>query len=177
MPYSPSKARTSVAPGLSMVAVLAVFGCSTVGAPTGRAEADRAEPAIEAGTLPAARRAEADSLLALAQAALDQEAFELAEALAFEISAEYGAAPEVVYALWIRARAAKADGNLEGSLDAAREFRSYLTDGDERIAEVALLEGDALQGLGRTAEAVAAWLTCSGRARCRRGPSRAWKIK
>jgi ABC-type branched-subunit amino acid transport system substrate-binding protein len=73
MTYLPSKVRRSAAPVLSMVAVLAVFGCSTVGAPAGR---------TEAGTLPAARRAEADSLLALAQAALDQEAFELAEALA-----------------------------------------------------------------------------------------------
>jgi len=160
--YSLSKARTSVAPGLSMVAVLAVCGCSTVGAPTGGADADRAEPAVEAGTLPAGRRAEADPLLAQAQAAFDQGAFELAAALALEISAEYGAGPEVVYALWIRARAAKADGNLEGSLEAAREFRSYLTDGDERIAEVTLLEGDALQELGRTAEAVAAWLPDSG---------------
>ena len=162
MPYSPSKARTSVAPGLSMVTVLAVFGCSTVGAPTGEAEADRAEPAIEAGTLPAAERAEIDSLIAQAQAALDQEAFELAETLALEISAEYGAVPEVMDVLWIRARAAKANGNLDGSLEAAREYRSFLADGDERIAEVTLLEGDALQGLGRTAEAVSAWLPVSG---------------
>ncbi len=162
MLYSPPKVRTSVAPGLSMVAVLAVFGCSTVGAPTGEAGADRAGPAIEAGTLPAVQQAEIDSLLAQAQAALDQEAFELAEVLALEISAEYGAATEVVDVLWIRARAAKANGNLEGSLEAAREFRSYLTDGDERIAEVTLLEGDVLQGLGRTAEAVLAWLPVSG---------------
>ena len=162
MPNLPSKARTPVAPGLSLVAILAVSGCATVGAPTVGVEVDGVEPAIEAGSLSAARRAEADSLLALAQTAFDQDAFELAEALSLEIEAEYGAAPGSTYALWIHARAAKANGNLEGSLEAAQRFRTYLTEGDERITEVALLEGDALQGLGRTAEAVAAWLPAPG---------------
>lgn len=160
MPNLFSKARTPVAPGLSIAAVLAIFGCTTVGAPT--AEADRAEPAIEAGAPAVARNTEVDSLLALAQAALDQEAFQLAEAVSLEIEAEYPAAPQSVSALWIRARAAKANGNVEGSLEAARRFRTSLPDGDERIAEVTLLEGDALQALGRTAEAVAAWLPAPG---------------
>ena len=160
MPNLLSKARTPVAPGLSIVAVLATFGCSTVGAPT--AEADRADPVIEAGAPAAVGSAEADSLLALAQAALDQEAFELAEVLSLEIEAEYAAASASVPALWIRARAARANGNLEGSLEAAQRFRTYLPDGDERIAEVTLLEGDVLQALGRTVEAVAAWLPAPG---------------
>ena len=162
MPNVPSKARTPVAPGLSLIAVLAVSGCATVGAPTVGVEVDGVEPAIEAGSLSVARRAEADSLLAQAQAALDQEAFELAEALSLEIEAEYSAAPGSTYVLWIHARAAKANGNLEGSLEAAQRFRTYLTEGDERITEVALLEGYALQALGRTAEAVAAWLPAPG---------------
>jgi hypothetical protein len=162
MPNVPSKARTPVAPGLSIFAVLAVFGCVTVGAPTGEAEADRVDSAIVAGSLPAARLAEADSLLALAQAALEQEAFELAEAISLEIEAAYGAAPGSAYALWIRARAARANGNLDESLEAARRFLIYLTDRDERIAAVTLLEGDVLRALGRTAEAVAAWLPAPG---------------
>ena len=155
-----SKARTPVAPGLSIVAVLAIFGCSTVGAPT--AETDRTGPAIETGALPLAPNAEVDSLLALAQAALDQEAFELAEVVALEIDTEYGADPGSVPALWIRARAARANSNLEGSLEAVQRFRTYLPAGDERLAEVTLLEGDVLHALGRTAEAVAAWLPAPG---------------
>ena len=158
----PSKARTPVAPRLSIVAVVAVFGCATPGTPIVEAEAGRVEPAIAGGPFPPAQRAEADSLLAQAQTALDQEAFELAEALSLEIEAEFGAAPGSAYALWIRARAAKANGNLEGAQEAARRFRTFLADGDERIAEVTLLEGDALQALGRTAEAVAAWLPAPG---------------
>ena len=156
----PSKARTPVAPGLSIVAVIAVFGCATPGEPIG--EASRVEPAIAEGPLSPARQAEADSLLAQAQAALDQQAFELAEALSLEIEAEFGTAPGSVYALWIRARAAQANGNLEGAQEAARRFRTSLADGDDRIAEVTLLQGDVLQALGRTAEAVAAWLPAPG---------------
>ena len=158
----PSKARTPVAPGLSIVAVVAVFGCVTPGAPIVDAGGGRVEPAIAGGPFPPGRQAEADALLAQAQAALDQEAFELAEALSFEIEAEFSAAPGSAQTLWIRARAAMANGNLEGSQEAARRFRTYLADGDERIAEVTLLEGDALQALGRTAEAVAAWLPAPG---------------
>jgi branched-chain amino acid transport system substrate-binding protein len=160
MPNLLLRARTPVAPGLSIVSVLATFGCSTLGAPT--AEVDRAEAAIEAGAPAVARSAEADSLLALAQAGLDQEAFELAEVLALEIEAEYAATSASVPALWIHARAARANGNLEGSLEAAQRFRTYLPDGDERIAEVTLLEGDVLHALGRTVEAVAAWLPAPG---------------
>ena len=158
----PSKARTPVAPGLSIVAVVAVFGCATPGAPIGEAEAGRVEPAGTEALFPPARQAEVDSLLAQAQAALDREAFELAEALSLEIEAEFGVGPGTANALWIRARAAMANGNLEGSQESAREFRTYLSEGDERIAEVILLEGDALQALGRTAEAIAAWLSAPG---------------
>ena len=159
----PSKARTPVAPGLSIVTVVAVFGCATPGAQTVEAETGGVEPAIAGGgaVLPA-RQAEADSLLALAQSALDRGAYELAEALSLEIEAEFGDAPGVASFLWILARAAMANGNLEGAQEAARRFRIYLADGDEGIAEVALLEGDALQALGRTSEAVAAWLLVPG---------------
>ena len=160
MPNLPSKARTPVAPGLSIIAVIAVFGCAMPGVPT--AETPRVEPEIGAGPLPAAQPAGADSLLAEAQTAFDQGAFELAEALSLEIEAEYGFAPATMSALWIRARAARANGNLEGSVEAARSYRTYLTEEDERIAEAALLEGDVLQALGRTGEAVVAWLTAPG---------------
>ena len=119
---------------------------------------DPVEPAIEEGSYTAVQEAEVALLLAQAQAAFDQEDFELAEERALEVEAEYGAAPWSVYALWIRARAAEGLGKPEESLEAVRRFRTYLTEGDERGAEVALVEGDALQALGRTAEAVAAWL-------------------
>ena len=119
---------------------------------------DPVEPAIEEGSYTAVQEAEVALLLAQAQSALDQEDFELAEARALEVEAEYGAAPGSVYALWIRARAAEGLGKPEESLEAVRRYRTYLTEGDERVAEMALLEGDALQVLGRTAEAVAAWL-------------------
>ena len=159
----PSKARTPVAPGLLIVTVVAVFGCATPGEQTVEAETGRVEPAIGGGgPVSSARQAEADSLLALAQSALDQGAYELAEALSLEIEAEFGDAPGSVSFLWILARAAMANGNLEGAQEAARRFRIYLADGDEGIAEVALLEGDALQALGRTSEAVTAWLSVLG---------------
>ena len=104
------------------------------------------------------QEAEVAVLLAQAQSALDQVDFELAEERALEVEAEYGAVPASVDALWIRARAAEGLGKPEESLEAVRRFRTYLTEGDERVAEMALLEGDALLALGRTAEAVAAWL-------------------
>ena len=149
-----------MAPGLSIVTVVAIFGCATSAPPTVlvEAEPDPVEPAIEEGSYTAVQEAEVALLLAQAQSALDQEDFELAEARALEVEAEYGAAPGSVYALWIRARAAEGLGKPEESLEAVRRFRTYLTEGDERVAEMALVEGDALQALGRTAEAVAAWL-------------------
>ena len=162
MPTLLSKARTPSAPGLSIVAVVAIFGCATSGEPTVEAKADRLEPAIEEGSFSAAQEAEADLLLARAQAALDQEDFELAEALALEVEAEYRTAPGSVHALWIRARAAVALGKPEEALDAARAFRTHLTDSDEQIGRVDLLVGDLLQALGRTAEAFAAWLRAPG---------------
>jgi ABC-type branched-subunit amino acid transport system substrate-binding protein len=97
-------------------------------------------------------------LLARARAALDQEDFELAEASALDMEAEYSAVPGSAYALWIRARAAAGLDKPEESLEALQRFRPYLTEGDERVAPLALLEGDALLTLGRRAEAVAAWL-------------------
>lgn len=159
-----SRARTPVAPGLSIFALIAVFGCASPGVPTvePEAEAGRGGLAIAGGAFSPSRQAEADSLIAQALAALDQEAFELAEALTLEIEAEFSAAPGSAEALWIRARAAMANGNLESSQEAARRFRIYLAEGDDRIAEVILLEGDALQGLGRTGEAMAAWLSAPG---------------
>ena len=155
-----SKARRPVAPGLSIVTVVAIFGCATSAPPMVEADPDPdpVEPAIEEGSYTAAQEAEVALLLAQAQAALEQEDFELAEERALEVEAEYGAAPGSVYALWIRARAAEGLGKPEESLEAVRRFRTYLPEGDERVAEMALVEGDALQALGRTAEAVAAWL-------------------
>jgi ABC-type branched-subunit amino acid transport system substrate-binding protein len=160
MPTLPSKALRPVAPGLSIVTVVAIFGCATSGAPTVEAEPDpdAVEPAIEEGSFTPAQEAEVALLLGQAQSAFDQEDFELAEERALEVEAEYRAVPASVDALWIRARAAERLGKPEESLEALRTFRTYLTEGDERVAEMALLEGDVLQALGRTAEAVAAWL-------------------
>ena len=162
MPTLPSKARTPAAPGLSIVTLLAIFGCATSGAPIVvvevEPEPDPVEPAIEEGLYTRVQEAEMALLLAQAQTALDQEDFEVAEERALEVEAENGAVPGSVYALWIRARAAEGLGKPEESLAAVRRFRTYLPEGDERVAEMAILEGDALQALGRTAEAVAAWL-------------------
>ncbi len=160
MPILPSKARTLQAPGLSIITLLAIFGCATSGAPivVVEAEPEPVEPAIEEGSYTRAQEAEVALLLAQAQSALDQEDFELAEERALEVEAEYGAVPGSVYALWLRARAAEGLGKPEESLAAVRRFRTYLPEGDERVAELALLEGDALLALGRAAEAVAAWL-------------------
>ena len=162
MPILPSKARTLQAPGLSIITLLAIFGCATSGAPIVVVEAEPepepVEPAIEEGSYTRAQEAEVALLLAQAQSALDQEDFELAEERALEVEAEYGAVPGSVYALWLRARAAEGLGKPEESLAAVRRFRTYLPEGDERVAELALLEGDALLALGRAAEAVAAWL-------------------
>ena len=162
MPTSLSKARPPMVPGLSIIAVVSVFGCASPRAPTLEVEAKRTEPALEETDFLPARQAEADSLLARAQVALDQGDFELAEELARRVEAEFGGAPGSVDALWIRALAAEALGKPEESLEAARRFRTYLSEVDERIAEVALLEGNALQALGRTREAVAAWLSVPG---------------
>ncbi len=160
MPTSPSKARTLQAPGLSIITLLAIFGCATSGAPivVVEAEPEPVEPAIEEGLYTRVQEAEVALLLAQAQTALDQEDFELAEERALEVEAEYGAVPGSVYALWIRARAAEGLGLPEESLVAVRRFGTYLPEGDERVAEVALVEGDALLALGRTAEAFTAWL-------------------
>ena len=162
MPTLPSKARTLQAPGLSIITLLAIIGCATSGAPIVVVEAepepDPVEPAIEEGSYTRVQEAEVALLLAQVQSALDQEDFELAEERALEVEAEYGAVPGSVYALWLRARAAEGLGKPEESLAAVRRFRTYLPEGDERVAEVALVEGDALLALGRTAEAFTAWL-------------------
>ena len=160
MPTSPSSARRPLTPGLSIVTVLTIFGCATSAPPVVvvEAEPDPVEPAIEDGLHTAAQVMEITILLARARAALDQEDFELAEASALEMEAEYSAVPGSAYALWIRARAAAGLDKPEESLEALQRFRPYLTEGDERVAPLALLEGDALLTLGRRAEAVAAWL-------------------
>ena len=164
---SPSKARTLQAPGLSIIALLAIFGCAASGAPTVVVEAVvepepvSVEPAIEEGPYTRGQEAEMALLLPQAQSALDEQDFELAEARALEVEAQYSTVPGSVYALWIRARAAGGLGKPDESLELVRRFRTYLMEGDERLAEMTLLEGDALLALGRTAEAVAAWLPAS----------------
>ena len=160
MPTTPSKARRPVAPGLSIVTVLTIFGCATSAPPVVEVEVepDPAEPAIEDGLYTTAQVREITILLAQARAGLDQEDFELAEARALEMEAQYSTVPGSAYALWIRARAAAGLDKPEESLEAAGRFRPYLTEDDERVEAMALLEGDALLTLGRRAEAVAAWL-------------------
>ncbi len=169
MPILPSQARSPQAPGLVMITVVAIFGCATSSAPGVVVEAepvvepDPVEPAIEEGLYTEVQEAEFALLLAQAQSALDQGDFELAEERSLQVEAEYTAVPGSIYALWIRARAAEGLGKPEESLEAVRRFRTYLTEEDARETEVALLEGDALLALGRTAEAVAAWLPAEDR--------------
>ena len=161
MPTLRSKARRPVATGLSIVTLLAIFGCATSAPPIAvvePADPDLVEPAIEDGLYTPVQVTEIALLLAQARAALDQGDFELAEARALEMEAEYSNVPGSANALWIRARAAEGLDKPEESLEAVRSFRPYVTEGDERVAAMALLEGDALLLLNRTAEAVAAWL-------------------
>ncbi|HIF05962.1 MAG TPA: hypothetical protein EYQ64_03145, partial [Gemmatimonadetes bacterium] len=159
MPTSYRKARTLNAPGLSVIAALFVVGCASPGVPTAKVEGERAEPALEETAVLAALQAQADSLLVRAQTALDEGDFELAEELSLRVEGEFSGAPGSVNTLWIRARAAEALGKPEESLEIARRFRSYLADGDERIALVTLLEGNVLQMLGRNGDAIATWLS------------------
>ena len=116
MPTLTSKARTPQVPGLSIIALVAVFGCATsrehivVVEPEPVVEAEPVAPAIEEGSYTALQELEFALLLARAQSALEQEDFELAEALSLEVEAEYATVPGSVYALWIRARAAEGLG-------------------------------------------------------------------
>ncbi|MCH2463164.1 MAG: ABC transporter substrate-binding protein [Gemmatimonadetes bacterium] len=170
MPTLHPKARTLQVPGLSIIALLALFACAGPRVPVGFPDVEAepvvepvvepgpGEPSIEIGLYTTGQEAEFALLLPQAQSALDAQDFEFAEARALEVEAEFGTVPGSAYALWIHARAAEGLGKPEEALDLVRRFRTYLTEEDERLPEMALLEGDALLTLGRTAEAVAAWL-------------------
>lgn len=57
-------------------------------------------------------------------------------------------------ALWLLARALERNGQLDPAVEAARRYASLLPPDDPRLAEARLLEGRALAGLDRPAEAV-----------------------
>ena len=152
-----TKARTHMASGLFVFLSIFTLSCTTVGAAVDT-ESGPTEPALQPGPVDAGDQAESDRLLVDAQAALDTGDFSRAEELSLQVVASYATARGSSGALWIGARASEALGKAGQALSAARRFRTYLPSDDERLAPVAILEGDALQSLGRTADAVGAWL-------------------
>lgn len=151
------RARTPKVPGLFSCLLVGLLGCTTVGGSVG-SEAVPGDPALQAGSIASRDQREADRLLNEGQLALDRGDFETAERLAGQVESSHATARGSSRALWIRARAAEALGKPDDALTAGRRFRSYLREGDPRLAAIALLEGDALEALGRPVQAVQAWV-------------------
>ena len=153
-------ARAPEVSGLFISLTLLTLGCGTVGAPVSQAP-EPTDPALDAGSFTAAERAELERLLAEAQLALDAGDFEAVEQLSVEVELFFTTVPGSSEILWIRAQAAQELGDPEGALEAVRRFRALLPEGDSRLLEVALLEGEALASVGRSSEAIRVWLTAS----------------
>ena len=151
------KARTPLVSGLFVCLSIFALACTTVGAAVDT-ESGPTDPALKAGSVDSGGQAESDRLLDEAQAALDAADFARAKEVSLQVEASYPTARRSSRALWIRAQASEAIGKADEALAAVRRFRTYLPDGDDRRAAVAILEGDVLEALGRTVEAVEAWL-------------------
>ena len=154
------QARTHLVSGLLVCLTLLAFACTTVGAAVDT-ESGPADAAIQSGTVDSRTQAASDRLLVEAQAALDAGDLARAEELSLEVETAYATARGSSRALWIRAQAAQARGESDDAVSAMRLFRTYLRAGDNRLEAIALLEGDALYALGRTVEAVEAWLAAT----------------
>ena len=152
------KARMPSVSGLFVCLGAFAYACTTVGAAVDTA-LEPIDPAILSGSIDARDQAEADRLLAEGRTALDAGDFRRAGDLALEVEASYPTARGSSRALWIHARASDAMGKPEDALSSARRFRTYLSVSDDRRASVAVLEGDALETLGRSVEALEAWLS------------------
>ena len=138
-------ARTRLASGrfLSLLAGL-LAACQSVGgvapAPVGRAYPD---PVLEQGSLSAGREVRAAELYAQSVEALDAGRSGDARRLASEVVESYPRAPVSGLALWVRARAALADGEPEAADADAERFVRLLTPGDPRQAQARLLQAAA----------------------------------
>ena len=151
------RGRTPWVSGLSVFLGIVMLSCTTVGA-TVDTESGPTEPPLQAGPVEPGDRAQSDRLLAEAQIALDAGEFSLAEELTRRVAESYATSRGSSRSLWIGAQAAAAMGRYEQALESIGRFRTYLADDDDRRAALAVVEGDALEALGRTAEAVQAWL-------------------
>ncbi len=151
------RARTFVVSGLSVLLSIAVLSCTTVGAVVDT-ESGPTEPPLTAGPVEPGDQAAYDSLLTEAQSALEAGDFSHAEELAMRVAVSYPTSPGSSRSLWIGAQASAAAGHAEQALEAVTRFRTYVRESDDRLAEIAGVEGDALDALGRTGEAVGAWL-------------------
>ena len=151
------KARTPLVSGLFLCLGIFALACTTVGAAVDT-ESGPTDPALQAGSVDSRGQADSDRLLAEAQAALNAADFARAKEVSLQVEASYPTARRSSRALWIRAQASEAIGEADGALAAVRRFRTYMPDGDDRRAAVAILEGEVLEALGRTVEAVEAWM-------------------
>jgi hypothetical protein len=152
------RARTFLVSGLSVLLSIAVLSCTTVGAVVDTESGRPTEPPITAGPVEPGDQAAYDSLLAEAQSALEAGDFSHAEELAMRVAMSYPTSRGSSRSLWIGAQASAATGHAEEALEAVTRFRTYVRESDDRLAEIARVEGDALDALGRTGEAVGAWL-------------------
>ena len=151
------RARMPLVSGLLVCLGVLALACTTVGV-SGDPESGSLDPALQSGSVDPRDQAESDRLLTEAQAALDSGNFSRAEQLALDVEASYGTARGSSRALWIRAQASQGIGKADEAIATVRRFRSYVPDDDARRAPMAILEGDALETLGRAEEAVTAWL-------------------
>lgn len=143
-------ARTRLASGrfLSLLAgVLAACQSVGGGAPTPVAR-PYPDPVLEQGAIPAGREVRAAELYSRAVEALDAGRSADAVRLAGEVVDSYPRAPVSGLALWVRARAALADGNHEGADADAERFIRLLAPGDPRQSQLRLLQADVQDRLG-----------------------------
>ena len=152
-----SRARTHIVSGLSVLLSTAILSCTTVGAVV-NTESGPTEPPLRSGPVTSEDQAESDRLLAEAQTALETGDFARAEELAIGVATSYPTSRGSSSSLWIGAQASAANGRADRALAAVRRYRTYVGENDERLVELALVEGDALDALGRIREAVGTWL-------------------
>jgi hypothetical protein len=161
MRSSDENARAPAVSGFLISLTLLALGCGTVGTPVGRTAPDASDPALEPGSATPEQRDALERVLAQAELALDAGDFEAARRLIVGVETSFATVPGSSQVFWLQAQAARGLGDLEGAINAAGRFRLLLPEGDSRLREVALLEGDALASAGRPAEATGVWSLAS----------------
>ncbi|HSG08495.1 MAG TPA: ABC transporter substrate-binding protein [Longimicrobiales bacterium] len=138
-------ARTRLASGrfLSLLAG-ALTACQMVGSgPPAPEEARYPDPVLERGAIPPAQEVRAAQLYAAALEQFDAGQPATARRLADEIVGAYPRAPVSGVALFLRARAALAEGDGDAADADAGRFIEFLAPGDPRRAEARLLQAAA----------------------------------